>query len=852
MDHSLCCKDRLKTILTEKRKRSNSFEFGYNADSDDETYKKKKKMKTNILSHMSAAITNKNSQNKSYLAPESPNMWQSQIQDEVVCTPDLSLLMEDDDSSAQTSTETPPPAQPLSPIPSCSTVLPPPLVALPSVRSKPNKDSDVQFVAQTRVLANAIARKTVVVSSSNLVTPNPNSLGYKLPVILNTSVTKPITTNNVQKNVMPNFVHLQAPAVRFTDTNEVQPIVRVAHNRNSSVINATPAKLAPGLRYEWFEKATQVTARVNQNLSARLCSLSKEQYSVTSLEGLASIHNNLQEILSNSINSLMQIRKSLRSDFIAGLKKLKFCKTQSQTIPDDNDVVVVDSTRSNSNTAQMTPSINTSGGNKPTGYIKVKPVSELFDSSVITIPDDNVTSKNSSCVFPSINNFIVPKNTITITKRNDNAILNGLLSSSNTNKQNSSIIVANKQVSKPVNYSNSNERPTLGTSSIIIPVTRHLVKKAVIESKLEALVSQNMKYNVVKISQRELKRMLSVRVVVETNFGKATPRTRPRKGYRAMNIGTLDLEELLSSSTIVTISKEKGSDTMTNQRESESHLGSKASEKDDEVQLLSDDDDDDKEVEIIEDRIQPIVTEEGSEKTSPEEVIDLENSDAVQQETSETLENVNQEISEITQLESSKEVDQQEISKEIEQQEISKEIEQQETSMEVDQQQSSKEVDQQETSKEFDQPETSMEVDLQGTSEVIQQESSEDIARQQTSENVASPRASPEETTQQETSEEIPQQQNDDNQDTSKETNNKSLEDNEEILNEITRPIDENDETLNEITTQLLGENESILKNHSESENVEACQNPCTTDSGIDVDGEQSLSNGLMNCQEND
>lgn len=79
-----------------------------------------------------------------------------------------------------------------------------------------------------------------------------------------------------------------------------------------------PIRPSNTMKHEWFEKTVRAAARVNSNLSYTLTQLNRAQANATSVEGLAVVHNKLQEILSSSINSLIQIRKNLRTEFIAG------------------------------------------------------------------------------------------------------------------------------------------------------------------------------------------------------------------------------------------------------------------------------------------------------------------------------------------------------------------------------------------------------------------------------------------------------------------------------------------------------------------------------------------------------
>lgn len=92
----------------------------------------------------------------------------------------------------------------------------------------------------------------------------------------------------------------------------------------------------PTMKHEWFEKTVRAAARVNSNLSYTLTQLNRcvftyivfrqveryifrQQSQAANVESLAVVHNKLQEVLSTTINSLIQIRKNLRSEFISGI-----------------------------------------------------------------------------------------------------------------------------------------------------------------------------------------------------------------------------------------------------------------------------------------------------------------------------------------------------------------------------------------------------------------------------------------------------------------------------------------------------------------------------------------------------
>ncbi|XP_066146477.1 uncharacterized protein [Euwallacea fornicatus] len=120
---------------------------------------------------------------------------------------------------------------------------------------------------------------------------------------------------------------------------------------------ANPPGVMPAMKHEWFEKTVRAAARVNSNLSYTLTQLNRQQSQAGSVEALAVVHNKLQEVLSTSINSLIQIRKNLRTEFIAGIKNIKFPlkpaappkPTGAVTVKDDDDVIFVNPTTVASN-----------------------------------------------------------------------------------------------------------------------------------------------------------------------------------------------------------------------------------------------------------------------------------------------------------------------------------------------------------------------------------------------------------------------------------------------------------------------------------------------------------------------
>ncbi|CAG9765504.1 unnamed protein product [Ceutorhynchus assimilis] len=164
--------------------------------------------------------------------------------------------------------------------------------------------------------------------------------------------------------VSPNFVKLvpqQRLARPMAPSQQVRPLsyTVVSGTTNGrptlSTIRpaAKPANQIPPMKHEWFEKTVRAAARVNSNLSYTLTQLNRQQSQANSVESLAVVHNKLQEVLSTSINSLIQVRKNLRAEFLVGIKSVKLPpKTPKPVtapapapppapIPDDDDVIFV-------------------------------------------------------------------------------------------------------------------------------------------------------------------------------------------------------------------------------------------------------------------------------------------------------------------------------------------------------------------------------------------------------------------------------------------------------------------------------------------------------------------------------
>lgn len=214
---------------------------------------------------------------------------------------------------------------------------------------------------------------------------------------------------------------------------------RLLNNGNKSSGGSMAVVVGGGstkpMKHEWFEKTVRAAAKVNSNLSYTLTQLNKAQSRAGNVEELAVVHNKLQEILSNSINSLIQIRKNLRSEFIAGIKTIRFPPATTTTTSgagsslnnNDDDVIFVatptaapappllskicppstsfvnpfsSSRVTFTAKTQSIPPLSklTANKNKNVPYLKVKSMSELqvVTSECITIPDDSLSSSTNN------------------------------------------------------------------------------------------------------------------------------------------------------------------------------------------------------------------------------------------------------------------------------------------------------------------------------------------------------------------------------------------------------------------------------------------------------------------------
>ncbi|VEN40233.1 unnamed protein product [Callosobruchus maculatus] len=208
----------------------------------------------------------------------------------------------------------------------------------------------------------------------------------------------------------PRPMRVMPPRPQHTVIRQQAPTQSMVRPRVQGSAAQSPTK------HEWFEKTVRAAARVNSNLSYTLTNLNRAQAAATSVEALAVVHNKLQEILSTSINSLIQIRKNLRAEFIQGIKNARFptkpqapttsttpTTSTSKSCDQDDDVIIISPASSpksatkagsllNTSTPSTSRSVDSgrvgSGGARP--FLRVKSLTALQNvtAECITIPDD--------------------------------------------------------------------------------------------------------------------------------------------------------------------------------------------------------------------------------------------------------------------------------------------------------------------------------------------------------------------------------------------------------------------------------------------------------------------------------
>ncbi|XP_044749869.1 transcription initiation factor TFIID subunit 3-like isoform X2 [Coccinella septempunctata] len=281
---------------------------------------------------------------------------------------------------------------------------------LPALQPKPvAARSEVSFIGQSPSATVRIGSTVINVKS----TGTSGQLANASPSApRNTAIRTPVPNARPKPTFTPR--NPTQSAARSAVTPAAPAVGSLAHIRSVATKSQATPHSQPMMKHEWFEKTVRAAARVNSNLSYTLTQLNKAQSSASSVEQLAVVHNKLQEILSSSINSLIQIRKNLRTEFIAGIKTFRFPPKPAAVDPSDDDVIIVnpEPTTTTNNRGMMPsrprnsaakvitvrsvpsagPNIAKSASTPPNkGYLKVRSFQQLqnVSSECITIPDDD-------------------------------------------------------------------------------------------------------------------------------------------------------------------------------------------------------------------------------------------------------------------------------------------------------------------------------------------------------------------------------------------------------------------------------------------------------------------------------
>lgn len=478
-DYANCCHNRSVTV-TRKRKLSGC---------DDKDFNIHEELTKTAKVHKNSVSGNGSATEETLWKPEGE-------EEEVVCAPDLSLLMGEDDDP-EIAPETPAPETPA-----------------------PSKHVPVNSIRFVSPINQAISKPIILQRPSIKTRP---VIYPRASMILN-----PAAASNVSGVIpfLPSLTPLPSQSMSITTSAD-----------------AAGPKLLPGLKHEWFDSAARATAKVHTKLSYEISVLSTSQNTASTIEELAKVHNKLQEVLSTSINSLIQVRRNLRSEFLTGLNKLRFSKSNVQLGTTRNVVtpglsVVKKQTLVS---VPVTETIDLVGGSqseekadKPKMYLKVRTIDQLSNipPECITIPDDGEKEREptASAVIEKEKAETTPDNTKTDSNTNITEICD-TLNNSDSNKENLENFSTNKETSEKTVAQEESE-----------PIT-HEIKRALFESKMEQIVNNNLQYNCKGISAEDLKRMLSARVYV--NF---KSKKRPREKDQ---IVMEDFEEMLNGSVVI-------------------------------------------------------------------------------------------------------------------------------------------------------------------------------------------------------------------------------------------------------------------------------------------------------------
>lgn len=426
---------------------------------------------------------------KTYQPPvPSTPILDCQEQEEVVCAPDLLSFMDEDDAGEGGSEENPP------------LQLPPP-VHLPA---QPVLMPNIPVLGNYRLVTPVFVPSTggmLVQNPAAIVQPQPAP-----PLILNTTVKAPITPQNV--------------------CNSLQRVP--THKITLKASNRAHPKLMPGLQYEWFDNAAKNSGEIQAKLSIGLSKLSMEKSEANTIDDLARIHNKFQEILSNTINAMIMVRKGLRTNFLASLKELKFVKSTDK----DDDVVFVNSTGPTNPPEHRGP------------YLKVRTMSQLHNlpSECITIPDDVEKPEDNKEVTAA------PETEPQKEEEKSHETVCDISSDSNKENVENFSDKTEENVSKEAEDATAEKTEESTTEKTARAKEFEMtpeIRVALFESKMEKFINDNLKYNVSDMSGKEKKRALSAYVCLAKGYKR---KVRPEK---VNAVSFQDFEDLLDGSVVL-------------------------------------------------------------------------------------------------------------------------------------------------------------------------------------------------------------------------------------------------------------------------------------------------------------
>lgn len=416
-------------------------------------------------------------------------------------------------------------------------------------------------------------------------------------VRLKKGIMKPKIKSITHKGLLSNNHVIPPPLAPISSLSSFKKIlipVKMANTQNTVLV-----KNAICTNTDWFNTTTSEILSVQNKLSNEIASLLAKKDQCKSVAELTAIHNSLQELLSTSINTFYNVRKSLKTNFLRDMQS----NSSLATIP--NKIVLLNKQQNHANTN------GTASNNLMNPYfmprLKVKSIAELTSvpSECIVIPDDPEPTNNI------LENLLNPENDYntvpTTTQINDTSFAIPLhlqdtqlpgrsfahysgnrpqirypnppllrapllrpeqinqsptIKKQTTNPSKARVVKAALPVAKQkeatlntkavdpdvvvIDIEKEKEEqtpPTLPPEETITnfdPSTIRLIKYAILESKIDQLMQNNMDLKKIGVTTEQFKKMISVKVLLQTNFSSGTLRTKSKRFYKPMSLRKYD------------------------------------------------------------------------------------------------------------------------------------------------------------------------------------------------------------------------------------------------------------------------------------------------------------------------